>query len=484
MMQLNDSSLFQQGCYINGVWETADAAIAVSNPFNGATIGTVPRFGKEQTEKAIAAARAAWPAWRNKTAKERATCLHAWHDLIAANLDDLALILTTEQGKPLAESRGEILNGASYIDWFAEEGRRAYGEVIPSPWPGKQPLTTRHSIGVAAAITPWNFPFSMITRKAAPALAAGCPVIIKPATATPYSALALAALAHRAGFPAGVFNVITGDSGAIGNAFAASPDVRALSFTGSTDVGKQLMAMCAQTVKKLSLELGGNAPFIVFDDADISHAAEATLGCKFRNSGQTCICANRILVQASAHDAYVEQLVQKVQGIILGNGAEPGVTQGPMINEKAVAHMEELVADAVQKGAKVQCGGKPSRAGSAFFEPTVLTGVTTDMRVFREEIFGPIAPVLTFATEQEAIDMANDTPYGLASYLFARDIGRIWRVSQALEYGLVGVNDVGLASGELPFGGMKESGLGREGGKPGLEEFMEIKYTLLGRLDV
>lgn len=480
-MKLKDQKLFREACYVNGAWVTTPATIAVTNPFDDSSLGTVPKFGRPETEKAIAAATAAWPAWRDRTAKERAACLHKWHDLIVANIDDLAMILTTEQGKPLAESKGEILNGASYINWFAEECRRAYGEIIPSPWSGKQPIVTRQSIGVAAAITPWNFPSSMLTRKASPALAAGCPVIIKPATATPYSALALAELAERAGFPAGVVNVITGDANAIGNAFAESRDVRALSFTGSTVVGKQLMALCAGTVKKLALELGGNAPYLVFDDANIDHAAASTMGCKFRNSGQTCICANRILVQDKVHDEYVEKLLKKVAEIKLGNGLDAEVTQGPMINHKAVAQMEEFVADAVQKGAKVLCGGK--RADNGFFEPTVLVNVTTDMKVFREEIFGPIAPVLRFKDEKEAVSMANDTEYGLASYVFARDIGRIWRVSQALEYGLVGVNEVALASGELPFGGIKESGLGREGGRPGLEEFMEIKYTLLGGLD-
>lgn len=483
-MKLNDVSLFKQACYVNGEWVTSEATLTVTNPYDGSTIGTVPKFGRSETEKTIAAAHAAWPAWRAKTAKERCVILHKWHDLIVANIDDLATILSTEQGKPLAESRGEILNGCSYIDWFAEECRRAYGEIIPSPWPGKQPIATRQSVGVAAAITPWNFPSSMITRKAAPALAAGCPVVLKPATATPYSAFALAVLAERAGFPAGVFSVITGDSAAIGSTFASSHAVRALSFTGSTAVGKQLMSECAQTVKKLGLELGGNAPYLVFDDADIDHAVESTMGCKFRNAGQTCICANRILVQKGVYEQYAEKLVRKVQGMVLGNGLEQGVTQGPMIDAKSVANLEALVADAVAKGAKVLCGGKRTGKLGNFFEPTVLGGVTPDMRVFKEEIFGPVAPLVSFATEDEAIAMANDTEFGLASYVFARDIGRIWRVSQALEYGLVGVNDVALASGELPFGGVKESGLGREGGRAGLEEFLEIKYTLLGRLDV
>lgn len=481
-MKLNDSNLFRQACYVNGDWLTTNVSLPVSNPFDGSPLGTVPKFGRAEAEDAIAKAAAAWPLWRDKTAKERADILRKWYNLILQHVDDLARILTMEQGKPLEEAKTEITGGAAYVEWAAEEGRRAYGEVIPSGRPGMQPITIRQSIGVVAAITPWNFPSSMITRKAAPALAAGCPVIIKPATATPFSAFALAELAAQAGFPAGVFNVITGDSTAIGDAFAKSPTVRALSFTGSTPVGRELMALCAGTVKKLGLELGGNAPYMVFDDADLDRAADLLPGCKFRNNGQTCVCANRILVQDSVHDVFVAKALTRIKQLRLGNGLESGVTTGPLITPKVVKDMEALVQDAVKKGARLLCGGKPSSLGGGFFEPTLLTDVTPGMRVFREEIFGPIAPVTRFHDEEDAVRLANDTEYGLASYLFARDIGRVWRVSSALEYGMVGVNEAGLATGEAPFGGVKESGLGREGGKQGLEEFMECKYILLGDL--
>lgn len=481
-MQLKNSSLFRQACYVNGAWIESAQTMSVKNPFDCSEIGTVPRFAHAETEKTIAAARDAWPSWREITANERAAYLHKWCDLILENLDDLAAILTIEQGKPLAESRGEVSGGAAYVRWFAEEARRTYGDIIPTPWAGRQPITTHQSIGVAAAITPWNFPSAMITRKASPALAAGCPVILKPASATPYSALALAVLAEQAGFPPGVFNVITGDAAAIGTALAGSSHVRALSFTGSTAVGKNLMVLCAETVKKLSLELGGNAPYIVFDDADIDRAAELTVGCKFRNSGQTCICANRLLVQNSVCDVYLEKLLRHVALLKLGNGLRGETSQGPLINQSAVAQMEAFVADAVQKGAKLLCGGKPAGEKGTFFEPTVLDRVTPQMRVFREEIFGPIASVARFDTEEEAVALANDTEYGLAAYMFTKDLGRTWRVSQALEYGMVGVNEIALASSEVPFGGVKESGLGREGGKAGMDEFMEVKYTLLGCL--
>ncbi len=481
-MKLTDPLLFRQACYVNGDWLSCKATLAVTNPFDGSALGSVPKFGRAEAEDAIAKAQAAWPLWRGKTAKQRADILRAWSRLILEHIDDLARILTLEQGKPLAEAKAEIAGGADYVEWAAEEGRRAYGEVIPSKRPGMQPITIRQPIGVVAAITPWNFPSSMITRKAAPALAAGCPVIIKPASATPFSAFALAELAERAGFPAGVLNVITGDSSAIGDAFAKSPAVRGLSFTGSTSVGKELMARCSATMKKLGMELGGNAPYLVFDDADLDLAANLVPGCKFRNNGQTCVCANRLLVQDSVHDEFVKRALAAVQKMRLGNGLEEGVTTGPLISPKVVKDMETLVKDAVKQGARVLCGGKPSPLGGGFFEPTILVDVTPEMRVFREEIFGPIAPVLRFADEDEAIRLANDTEYGLASYLFSRDVGRIWRVASALEYGMVGVNETALATGEAPFGGVKESGLGREGGRQGLDEFMEYKYILLGDL--
>lgn len=484
-MQLKDSSLLCSSCLIGGAWSRSDSGetFAVLNKTTGAEICRVPNCGKAETERAIAAADKAFKGWAAMTAKARGAILHKWHDLIHANIDDLALILTLEQGKPLAESKGEIILGTTYIDWFAEEGRRAYGEIIPSPWAGKQPLAIRQPIGVSAAITPWNFPSSMITRKAAPALAAGCPVIVKPASSTPLSALALGVLAERAGFPAGVFSVVTGDAREIGNALCQSSTVRALSFTGSTPVGKTLMAQCASTMKKLSLELGGNAPFIVFKQADLEHAALSAIGCKFRNAGQTCICANRFLVEDAVHDAFVERLKAEASKIVIGDGTKPGVSQGPLIDAKAFAFMRTLLDDAVAKGATIVCGGKPSALGGNFFEPTIVTGVTRDMRLFQEEIFGPIAPVVRFSTEDEAVELANDTPYGLASYVFTRDLGQMWRVSNALEYGLVGANEVALASGEVPFGGMKDSGIGREGGRQGLDEYMETKYILLGGLD-
>jgi succinate-semialdehyde dehydrogenase/glutarate-semialdehyde dehydrogenase len=484
-MRLQDASLLCSKCYVGGAWVEADSngSFPVMNKTTGDVICTVPNCGKSETDHAIASAAEAFKAWGAMTGKERGLVLHRWHALIHENIDDLALILTLEQGKPLAESKGEILLGCTYIDWFAEEGRRAYGEVIPSPWSGKQPLAIRQPIGVAAAITPWNFPSSMITRKAAPALAAGCPVIVKPASATPLSALALGVLAERAGFPAGVFSVITGNAREIGDALCQSPTVRALSFTGSTPVGKKLMAQCAQTMKKLSLELGGNAPFLVFEKGDVEDAVRSAVGCKFRNAGQTCICANRFLVEDAVHDEFVERLKTEVGRIILGDGTKSGVTQGPLIDGKAIAFMHELLQDATGKGATIVCGGKPSALGGNFFEPTIVTGVTRDMRIFQEEIFGPIAPILRFSSEEEAIELANDTPYGLASYVFSRDLPQLWRVVTKLEYGLVGANEVALASGEVPFGGVKDSGLGREGGRQGLDEYLETKYILLGGLD-
>lgn len=485
-MKLKNSNLFKQACLVNGAWVQASdgATFDVINPFDHSRLGTAPLFSDQDTQKAIEAAEKAWPAWRDMAAKERALPLRALHDLIVANVDDLATILTMEQGKPLAEARGEILTGADYILWYAEEARRKYGQVIPPTGPGKQPITFSQPLGVAALITPWNFPSSMLTRKMGAALAAGCAVVAKPASATPYSSLAIAELALQAGIPAGVCNVITGNASVVGKALTASPTVRALSFTGSTEVGKKLMAECAATVKKVSMELGGNAPYLVFEDADLDHAVASLIGCKFRNAGQTCICANRILVQKNIHDTFVEKFLSAVSALAPGNGLATGVTLGPLISESAVSAMETLVAEAVADGAVIRLGGKkPAGLGPNFFEPTVLTGASPNMRLCREEIFGPLAPIMTFASEEEAVAMANDTPYGLAAYLFTRDVGRIWRVSRALEYGMVGVNEVTMAAGEAPFGGVKESGLGREGGSQGLEEYMETKYVLLGRLD-
>lgn len=484
-MLLKDTGLFKQQCLINGQWIDAKDGdtLEVRNPADNSLVGTVPSLSRDETELAIKQAEKAWPAWRSLTAIERSTILRRWADLIRENLDDLAIILTTEQGKPLAEAKGEILGGISYFEWFAEESKRLYGEVIPSPWAGKQPLTIRQPVGVTAAITPWNFPMSMIPRKAGPALAAGCPMIVKPASATPYSALALGELAIRAGVPAGIFNVITGRASVIGDALCQSPTVRKLSFTGSTAVGKELIANCAPTVKKVSMELGGNAPLIICKDANLEAAVAGTMNSKFRNAGQTCICANRAFVHESIHDAYLGQLVEKVNALVLGNGMETGVTIGPLVDKKAHDSAQSFIDDAVAKGAKIVVGGKPASLGGLFFEPTILTNVTTDMRVFREEIFGPILPVMKFSSEEEVIALANDTEYGLASYVFTQDLGSFYRIADALEFGLVGVNEVILSNGEVPFGGVKASGLGREGGRQGIEEYVETKYILLGGLD-
>jgi succinate-semialdehyde dehydrogenase/glutarate-semialdehyde dehydrogenase len=437
-------------------------------------------MGAAETRRAIEAADRAWPAWRARTARERAILLRKWFDLMMANQDDLGLILTTEQGKPLSEAKGEIAYGASFIEWFAEEGKRVYGDVIPQHQSDKRILVLKQPIGVAAMITPWNFPNAMITRKAGPALAAGCTVVLKPAGATPFSALALAELAERAGIPKGVFNVITGDSKAIGGELCANPTVRKLSFTGSTEIGRVLMRQSADTVKKLSLELGGNAPFIVFDDADIDAAVEGAIASKYRNAGQTCVCANRIYVQDSVYDGFAAKLAEKVKGFKVGAGNEPGVVIGPLIDAQGLAKVEEHVADATGKGAKVMLGGKRHSRGGLFFEPTILTGVTQAMRVSREETFGPVAPLFRFKTDAEAIAMANDTEFGLAGYFYARDMGRIWRVAEAMETGMVCVNS-GILSNEIaPFGGIKQSGLGREGSKYGIDEYLEIKYVMLG----
>ncbi len=479
---LHDNELFRTQCYSDGSWCEADdgGVIDVLNPCTNTRIGTVPRCGTAETRRAIAAARRAFPAWSALSPTERGAFLLTWHRLIETHAADLARLLTLEQGKPLHEAEAEIAQGASYFPWYAEECRRAYGDVIPSSRREARPITFRRPIGVAAAVTPWNFPMSMIARKAAPALAAGCTMVLKPAGSTPYSALALAELAHRAGIPHGVFNVITGNSQRIGKEITDNTAVRKISFTGSTRVGKQLMADAAGAVKKLSLELGGNAPFLVFADADPEAAVAGCMGSKFRNAGQTCICANRILVQRPAHDAFAERLAERVRALKTGNGLEPDVDIGPLIDPAAVQHTEELVKEALDKGARLLAGGQRLPGGGNFYAPTVLTGITSDMRLFREEIFGPVAPIIAFDTEEEALALANDTPYGLASYLYTRDIGRAWRVPEQLEFGLVGVNDVALSSAEIPFGGIKESGLGREGGHEGLAEYMETRYVLMG----
>ena len=480
--RLNDDRLFRQQCYIDGAWVDADsgATFPVNNPATGEVLGTVPKLGAAETARAIAAAERAWPAWRAKIAKERSNILRAWFNLILENQEDLAVLMTLEQGKPLAESRGEVVYGASFIEWFAEEAKRVYGDTIPQHQADKRIVVIKQPIGVVAAITPWNFPNAMITRKCAPALAAGCPVVIKPASMTPYSAFALAELAERAGIPHGVLNIITGAAREVGGELTANPSVRKLSFTGSTAVGKLLMAQCAATVKKVSMELGGNAPFLVFDDADIDAAIEGAMMSKFRNTGQTCVCANRILVQDGVYDIFAEKLTEAVKGLKVGFGMEEGVTQGPLIEAAALDKVEEHVADALAKGAKVAVGGARHERGGTFYQPTVLTGVTTDMKVAREETFGPVAPLFRFATEEQGIAMANDTEFGLAGYFYARDLGRVWRVAEALETGIVGIN-TGIISTEVaPFGGVKESGVGREGSKYGMDDFLEIKYLCMG----
>ena len=485
MHNIKDGSIFRQQCFINGGWQDADSGetIAIRNPATGETLGAVPKMGGAETRHAIDAANAALPGWRAKTAGERAKLLRRWYELMLTHQDDLALIMTSEQGKPLAEAKGEIAYAASYLEWFAEEGKRAYGEIVPPNVADRRILVTREPVGVCAAITPWNFPAAMITRKAGAALAAGCTMVLKPASQTPFSALALAELAVRAGIPAGVFNVVTGSAKAIGGEICANPLVRKLSFTGSTEIGAELIAQCAPTVKKLSMELGGNAPFIVFDDADLDAAVAGAIASKYRNAGQTCVCANRLLVQDGVYDAFAEKLAVAVAALKVGNGVEPGVTQGPLIDQFAVDKVEELIADARAKGARVVCGGRRHTLGQTFFEPTILADVTPEMRMAREEIFGPVAPLFRFHTEDEAIRMANDTEFGLASYFFARDVGRIFRVSEALEYGMVGVN-TGLISTEIaPFGGVKSSGLGREGSRHGLDDYLEIKYVCIAGLN-
>lgn len=477
-MKLTNASLFREQCYINGQWVDADngKTFPVTNPFDGSAIGTVPLCERGETRKAIEAAQKAFEGWRKRSARERSDILTRFADLIDHNIEDLAIILTTEQGKPLEESRGEIRYGNDYIRWFAAEAVRAYGDVIPALSAEEHIIVIQAPIGVAAAITPWNFPNAMMARKLAPALAAGCPIVIKPAEDTPYSALALAVLAEEAGIPPGVFNIITGVPKEIGAEMTSNPIVRKLTFTGSTPVGKLLMRQSADTVKKTSMELGGNAPFIVFESADIEQAVQGTLAAKFRNSGQTCVCANRILVQSSIYDAFSKRFAEVVSELKLGNGLMPGVTQGPLINQAAIDKVSALVKDATQKGAKVLLGAKPADAGKLFYEPTVLTHIKPDMSLVSDEIFGPVAPLMSFETEAEAIAHANNTPFGLASYFFTRDLGQSWRVAEALDYGMVGINTGRISNAAAPFGGVKESGLGREGSKYGIEEYMVKKY--------
>ncbi|TDQ17934.1 succinate semialdehyde dehydrogenase [Raoultella sp. BIGb0149] len=481
-MQLNDPTLFRQQAFINGQWRDAlsGEVITVTNPANDQRLGSVPKMGAEETHEAIDAANRALPAWRALTAKERASILRRWFDLIMANQDDLARLMTLEQGKPLAEAKGEIGYAASFIEWFAEEGKRVYGDTIPGHQADKRLIVIKQPIGVTAAITPWNFPAAMITRKAGPALAAGCTMVLKPASQTPFSALALAELAQRAGIPDGVFSVVTGSAGAVGNALTSNPLVRKLSFTGSTEIGRQLMAQCAQDIKKVSLELGGNAPFIVFDDADLDKAVEGALASKFRNAGQTCVCANRLYVQEGVYDRFAAKLQQAVEKLRLGDGLQSGVTTGPLIDDKAVAKVQEHIADALAKGARIMTGGKVHELGGNFFQPTILLDVPDSAKVAKEETFGPLAPLFRFKDEADVIRQANDTEFGLAAYFYARDLSRVFRVGEALEYGIVGIN-TGLISNEVaPFGGVKASGLGREGSKYGIDDYLEIKYMCIG----
>ncbi len=484
-MKISDRELLKTHAYIDGKWSDSDSGetLPVLNPANGETIAKVAKCGTAETRRAVEAAERAQVEWRQTTAKERAAILRKWLELILGAQEDLAQIMTAEQGKPLAESRGEIVYGASYIEWFAEEAKRVYGDTIPQPSNDKRIVVIKQPIGVVACITPWNFPNAMLARKIAPALAAGCTVVCKPANETPLSALAMAELAERAGVPAGVINIVAGKTQEIGAELTSNPIVRKLTFTGSTTVGKLLVEQCAATMKRTSMELGGNAPFIVFDDADVDAAVKGAIICKFRNAGQTCVCANRILVQDGIYDEFAEKLVTAMADLKLGNGAEDGIDVGPLINEKAANDVLEFVGDAVAQGAQVATGGQRSSLGSCFIEPTLLTHVSDDMRVFREEIFGPVAPLLRFKDEAEVIAMANDTEFGLASYFYARDLGRVWRVAEALEYGIVGVN-TGIISNEMaPFGGVKESGQGREGSKYGLDDYLEIKYMCLGGID-
>ncbi|MGV6874785.1 NADP-dependent succinate-semialdehyde dehydrogenase [Pseudochelatococcus sp. B33] len=484
-MTLKDPTLFRQAALVGKDWieASADNAIEVNNPATNEIIGRVPKLGAAETEAAIEAARLAQQEWAARTAKERAAVLRAWFDLIIANKEDLGAILTLEQGKPLAEATGEIVYGASFIEWFSEEARRVYGDIIPGHQPDKRILVLKQPVGVVAAITPWNFPNAMITRKAGPALAAGCAMVLKPASQTPFSAIALAVLAERAGLPPGLFSVVTGSAAAIGAVMTAHPTVRKLTFTGSTEIGAELYRQSAPTIKKLGLELGGNAPFIVFDDADLDAAVDGALIAKYRNNGQTCVCANRIYVQDAVYDAFSQKLAEAAAGLKTGNGFDEGVILGPLIDKAALAKVEEHVADAVGKGARIVTGGKRHVLGGTFYEPTVLADVTRDMAVAREETFGPVAPLFRFTDEADVIAQANDTEFGLASYFYATDMARVFRVAEALEYGMVGVNTGLISTAEAPFGGVKLSGLGREGSRYGIEEFLEIKYVCLGGVD-
>ena len=482
---LKNTKLLKAHGYINGEWvgDNAESRFEVTNAYTNEVISTLPEMGKKETNDAIEAANIAWPNWRSKTAKERAAILKKWFDLILENQEDLAILMTAEQGKPIAEARGEVGYGASFIEWFAEEGKRTYGDVIPTPSNDRRIIVIKQPIGVVASITPWNFPIAMITRKCAPALAAGCPVVIKPASETPLSALAIAELADQAGIPKGILNVVVGThSSEIGLALTESKIVRKLSFTGSTAVGKILTRNCADTMKKVSMELGGNAPFIVFDDADLDSAVSGALISKFRNTGQTCVCSNRILVQEGIYDEFVTRLADAVKTLNVGNGMEEGINQGPLISQKALDKVKDHISDAIDRGAVIVAGGKPHQSGGTMFEPTVISNVDSSMKVASEETFGPLAPIFKFSTEQEAIDMANDTEFGLASYFYTSNVNRIWRVSEALEYGMVGVNEGVISNEVAPFGGIKESGLGREGSHYGIDDFLELKYICMGGL--
>ena len=481
-MKLSDPKLFHQQCYINGAWVDAYSGetIDVTNPATGEKLGTVPKAGAAETRRAIEAANAAWPAWRAKTAKERSAILRKWFELMMANQDDLGILMTAEQGKPLTEAKGEVAYAASFIEWFAEEGKRIYGDTIPQHGADKRIVVIKEPVGVVAAITPWNFPAAMITRKAGPALAAGCPIVIKPATETPYSAFAMAELADRAGVPKGIINVITGASREIGGELTSNPIVRKLTFTGSTEVGKILLKQCADTVKKVSMELGGNAPFIVFDDSDLDAAVIGAMASKYRNTGQTCVCANRIYVQDGVYDEFLTRFAKAISAMKVGDGLKGATQQGPLINMAAVEKVEEHLKDATDKGARVVIGGHRHALGGTFFEPTLIADVTQDMKVSKEKTFGPLAPVFRFKTDAEVVKWANDTELGLAAYFYSRDIGRIWKTAEQLEYGIVGINEGIISTEVAPFGGMKESGMGREGSKYGIEDYLETKYLCMG----